>query len=117
MENFIMIFVILSLSSCKIDFKSLIDLSETYLVSINENGKYSKEYTMSLGNEKHSQFIVWFKENQSDWDPTPVSYVPNVVVQGKKFSLNFMNKVVILNYEKGQFIKDINLNDYEYLLQ
>ncbi|MBU2706797.1 hypothetical protein KCM76_12460 [Zooshikella marina] len=117
MKSALTIFLALLLISCKVGTEVFIDIAETYTVSINESGKHTKKYTINPGSEKHAKLVAWLKQNNSDWDPTPASYVPGLVVEGTGFSLNFMRTGVILNCKEGQFTKSVKLEDYEYLLQ
>ena len=117
MKKALIIFLALLLISCKVDTEAFINMSETYNVSINESGKYTKKYKINPGSEKHAKIVAWLKQNTSGWEPTPASYVPKLIVEGASFSLNFMGTGVILNCKEGQFSKPVKSEDYEYLLE
>ena len=117
MKNIVIILSALFLASCKIDTDTLINVTETYNVSITENGSPVNEYILKPGTEKHAMFVSWFRNNSTGWEPTPPTFVPRIIVKGSNFSLNILGSHVILNYKEGQFVKDIKPEEYAYLLQ
>jgi predicted ATP-grasp superfamily ATP-dependent carboligase len=44
-------------------------------------------------------------------------FLASVYVSGKDFSINFLKTSVIINFNAGQYIKDVNPKDYEFLLE
>jgi hypothetical protein len=45
----------------------------------------------------------WLSANPEGWKRTAVTYAPNVYVSGGGFSINFLGKDAILNYDGSQF--------------
>ena len=116
MINRVAIFLLAALLiSCKVDTGEILSSNETLKVTIYSGGAPIEEYFLTPSDDEYKKFKSWVKSNQSGWNFTLATYVPNLLVSGESFSCNFMSSSVVLNYEGGQFTKDINSEDYEFL--
>ena len=115
MKKLALILFALVLVSCKIDTDKIINTNESLKVSIYGTEINIDEYWLNPGDEKYDQFISWVKNNKEGWSSTPATYVPKLLVSGKSFSFNFMSSGVVVNYESGQFTKNIDPKEYEFL--
>lgn len=111
----ILLLSLLLLVSCKIDTEKITERHESLKVFIYEYGRPSYEYTLSQSDEKYHKLMLWIKNNQYGWSPTPATYVPRVLISSKTFSVNFIGESVVINYADGQFIKKVDQNEYEFI--
>jgi len=110
------------LAACKIDPKWLLESQETLTIETHEsNGKSKAKKEIRKDEETYSQLKRWMEENEKGWEPSPVTFVPDVEVRGKRFTLNFHPRRAILNFQSQdgkwhQYVKDITEADFQYLL-
>ncbi len=110
------------LAACKIDSKWLLESQEPLTIETHEtNGKSKGKKEIRKGEETYSQLKRWMEENEKGWERSPVTFVPDVQVRGKKFTLNFHPRRAILNFQSQdgqwqQYVKDITEADFQYLL-
>jgi hypothetical protein len=55
--------------------------------------------------------------NKNGWNTTYDIYAPSILVRGTNFSINFQYNWMILNCIKGQYIKSISPDEYQFLLK
>lgn len=110
------------LVACRIDSKWLLESQETLTIETHEsNGKSKGKKEIRKDEEAYSQLKRWMEENEKGWEPSPVTFVPDVEVRGKKFTLNFHPRRAILNFQSPdgqwhQYVKDIKEADFQNLL-
>ena len=71
--------------------------------------------TISPSSTQFKELSDWLAGNRGGWSSSPASYVPNVMLRGSNFSVNFVNSLVVVNYRGGQFTHDISPSDYAFL--
>ena len=86
--------------------------NETLKVHVYIQGSSSQNCEISPDSKMHKLFVDWLSKNHSGWHATPASYVPNVLISGSKFNVNFVSKFAIINYDEGQYSHDINPSDF-----
>lgn len=110
-------FVILSVAGCKSEVNLQPPKNETLKLLVYGGGKPLKERELSPSSKEYEHLMSWLAANREGWSPTVVTFVPGVYVSGKDFSINFLKTSAIINFREGQYIKDINPKDYEFLLK
>jgi hypothetical protein len=123
LTRYIAILILLTvLAACKIDSKQLLDSQETLTIETHElNGISKGNKEIRKGEETYSRLKKWLEENEKGWEPSLVTFVPSIVVRGKKFNLNFHSRRAILNFQSQdgqwhQYVKGITEADFQYLL-
>ena len=106
-----------ALFGCKQDIDFVFPDFEELNLEIYGTGAPVKEQKIVPGTEKHNKLKEWVVNNKSGWASSMATYVPNVLVSGSGFSLNFRSKKVILNYKGGQFTKTSSQTEYEFLIE
>jgi len=71
--------------------------------------------TISPSSRQFKDLSDWLAKNRSGWSSSPASYVPAVMVRGSNFSMNFVNSLVVVNYQRGQFTHEVSPSDYAFL--
>lgn len=110
------------LAACKIDPNWLLQSEEVLTIESHQpDGRNKEKKEIRKGDETYSRFKKWMEENEKGWEPSPVTFVPNVEVRGKKFVINFHPRRAILNFQspdgkRHQYVKDVAEADFQYLL-
>ena len=65
---------------------------------------------------QHKLIAGWFKNNQKGWSTSPASYVPGIVIQGPDFTINVLDRIIVVNDGKAQYVKKIEGKNYFYRL-
>lgn len=117
-----LLFLCSILAACKVDTNWLLQSEELLTIQTHEiHGRSRGKKEIRKGDETYSRFKRWMEENERGWKPSPVTYVPDVEVRGKKFVINFLPGGAILNFQSPdgnwhQYVKDIAEADFQYLL-
>ena len=85
-------------------------------MSFTANGVTPKDCTISQDSEQYRTLSTWLSEHQDGWQSSLVTYVPNVVVIGQGFNLNFLGSAAVLNYAGKQFTHQVSPSDYAFLV-
>jgi len=121
MKNLLIILLAITsmlLTSCttNMDIKSILNSGEHLDVYIYENGEIQNKYQLLPNNIKFKKMINLGLLNKNGWNTTYGAYAPFILVRGTNFSINFQYNRVILNCSKGQYIKSISPDEYQFLL-
>ena len=73
------------------------------------NDNNSSEIERLLTNDEKDELIRWLQSNDSDWTDSLVSYVPDIVLRGENFSLNFLPDLAVLNYKSESMEKYVQV--------
>lgn len=114
----IIVAVIISLallSGCKVDALSAFDAQGDLTLYVYGSGRPFEPQKIKVNSAIYKKLRDWVANNKTGWSHTPATYVPSVMVLGETFSLNFLDSSVILNYEGGQYIKQIDVSEYAFL--
>lgn len=117
MKRALLIATILILASCKINVGGIVENQEPINIIIYGTGSNTNEYILINTDKKYKLFKTWVTNNKDDWETTPASYVPSVIVKGSNYTFNFLNERVIVNVDGKQYSKAVNKSEYDYLLQ
>ncbi|MDH5694793.1 MAG: hypothetical protein OEZ47_16975 [Gammaproteobacteria bacterium] len=132
MKYLVLILVCFVLLSCKLETSEFYDENEVLTfsdinyknslhlnhVNVAEFVEYPLSRQITPADPKHKKLGEWFRKNVDGWSPTPATYVSSLAVRGKKYSINFHQNKVILNViGGGQYIKDIDAEDYSFLIE
>ena len=117
MNKLLIIFLALCLISCRQNIGHHLDELESFSVEVYDGSGSTRKFEISAGSENYESLRKWLSENEQGWTKSPASYVPGVVVSYDKTQLNFINNVVVLNNENGQYTKPADREDYGFLLQ
>jgi len=110
------------LAACKVDPGWLLQSEEILTIEIHRtDGRNKEKKEIRKGDETYSRFKAWIEKNEKGWEPSPVTFMPDVEVRGKKFVVNFHPRRAILNFQSPdgnwhQYVKDITEADFQYLL-
>jgi len=61
--------------------------------------------------------IKWAKENSSDWEKTSKVFPPDLLIEGKGFSLNVRKDVIAFTSKDGTYIRKTVINEYPWFKQ
>jgi len=106
---------IVLLAGCKVDATTALESQGELTLQIYGTGKPLVKKKIAPDSEMYKELHRWVSENTTGWSHTPASYVPSYLVQGKTLSLNFQGTRVILNFEDGQYVKDVDPSEYDFL--
>jgi len=67
------------------------------------------------GSSQFQKLVDLLTANRDEWEPTPVTFVPSVLVTGDGFSINFLKDFAVVNYADGQFKHPIPASEYAFL--
>ena len=112
----------LILTGCRIDATWLLETEETLMIETYQSNGKSPAIEIRKGDEKFSQLKRWLEQNEKGWNPSPATYMPGTEVRGKKFVLNFLHSVAVLNFKSpdgkyNQYVKGIKEAEYQFLLR
>ena len=107
-----LIIVALSASSEALE----LELPKTPLeLDINSGGRRVESCTIAPDSSRFNRLALLIAAHRDEWEPTPATYVPNVVVTGPDFSINFLREFVVISYAAGQFERPIAASEYDFL--
>jgi hypothetical protein len=92
-------------------------LPPPYKVIIYDNGNPVAERELPAGSEGADQIAHWLESNRLGWTSTPATYVPQRLVRGDSFSLNFGEKHCVLNYGGRQLYKSGDMSELSQVFQ
>lgn len=112
----------LFLAGCRVDANWLLESEETLRIETYQPKGKSPVIEIRKGHEKYSQLKQWLEQNEKGWSQSPATYMPGTEVRGKKFALNFLHNVAILNFKSPdgkyhQYTKGIKEVEYQFLLR
>lgn len=110
-------FLLLLLVGCKQEADIVFPDFEVLDLYVYKNGVPVAEEKLAPGTPKHNKLKEWVNSNRTGWEMSMATYVPNVLVSGSDFSINFRSSDVVLNYKKGQYTKPIAQSNYQYLVE
>ena len=84
-------------------------------LTVTNNDTSRSECVIAPDSEIHRKLSNWLLQNTDGWKSTPASYMPGLIVKGADFSLNYLDELVILNYEGGQYSHKVQSNEYQFL--
>ncbi|MES1196554.1 MAG: hypothetical protein ABUL58_06385 [Steroidobacter sp.] len=61
--------------------------------------------------------IKWAKDNGSNWEPSNKVFLPDLIIEGKGFSLNVRKDFIVFNYKDGTYIRKTIINEYPWFKQ
>ena len=85
-------------------------------LSLAVNGAAVKRCTIRQDSRQHKALSTWLGEHKNGWQGSVATYVPNVVVAGKDFNLNFLPSIAVLNYDDHQFTHQVSPSDFAFLV-
>jgi hypothetical protein len=104
------------LSGCKVDATSaLVESQGDLTLYVYKEGKPVVETQIPPESAMYKELNRWVSENTIGWSYSLATYVPLYLVQGKSLSLNFQGTRVILNTKDGQFVKNIDPSEYDFI--
>ena len=122
--SYILLLILLTiLTACRIDAKWLLESEESLLVQTYQPGRgKAPAIEITKNEEKFAQTRRWLEQNGKGWNPSPATYIPGTEVRGKRFVLNFLHNLAVLNFQDPdgkyhQYVKGIKETDYQYLPQ
>lgn len=65
----------------------------------------SQGYHVTAGSDQAELIAKWLDANKWGWTPSVVTYVPQRVIRGESFDLNFCEDRCVLTTRDGQFTK------------
>ena len=106
---------LLSLCGCaqRIDFS--IPDKDAVQLEVYEHGRPVIKCALQEGSGARTSLSDWFASNQSDWQWTPVNYVPRRLVRGSTFSLNVMESTAVFVHNGWSYTKPIVSSDLAFL--
>jgi len=112
--KFIIVLVSLLILSCSNNLTLNISNDQSI-----EYKKYTitKETNSRLINPDTSEFKIikeFIEKNQNEWVKTPITFVPNIVINTKEFSLNIIKNNVVLSIKTEQYIKKLSEEEYKF---
>ena len=86
-------------------------------VTIHQSGMPTKSYVLKPSDNRFKSLVELITRHKEGWKQTPVTYVPGVYVSTPDGSINFLANSVIVNFEKGQYVKSISPSEYRFLIE
>ncbi len=110
-----------ALLGCRVDATALLSSEDKLFLNIH-NATKSVIKEITTDSQTYVELRNWLVKNEAGWSTSPASYVPSVEVRGKRFTINFLNKIAVLNFqdENGkyhQYVKDITPEEYQFLIR
>ena len=116
--------VLLLLVSCTqgIELNNHFDKSAPITVLVSDTvNKKTAPYEVDPNASAHARFINWIEENQDGSRKSPASYIGDIMVKQKDFTLlRLRNKGVMISFSDGagkplQYTKDCDKEELEFL--
>jgi len=109
-----------TLVACRIDATALLSSEDNLALYIHSGGTSVTKREIVKNSETYNELRDWLTKNEKGWSSSPATYVPSIEVRGKKFTLNFLQGSVILNFQDAngryhQYVKDVKLEEYQFL--
>ena len=111
----ISVLAVLALVGCAKPLTLVLPKDEPLKLEIYSHGSPIQSCTIAPGTSQFTQLEVLLDANRDNWEPTPVTFVPSVLVTGSDFSINFMQDFAVANYASGQFTHSIAKSTYAFL--
>ena len=67
------------------------------------------------GDDRYKRLDAWLKAHTDGWSVAIADYVPNILVHGSRFRLNFMSGAAILGRDYEQYSHRVYPSEYAYL--
>ena len=114
----ILLLLLALVTACSHTVRLTLPEDESFTVRVSEKKDIltaEHEYQLIPADPARQQLSQWFNANREGWSSTPASYLGDIVVRGRDFTLQFAGSQVIVNYRDGQYIKAISPSEYQFL--
>jgi hypothetical protein len=110
-----LILVALGLLGCAKPLGLVLLKDKPLKLQIYSHGSPTQACVIAPGSPQFIQLEALLAANRSDWEPTPVTFVPSVQVTGAGFSINFLQDSAVVNYADGQIKHSVPKSAYAFL--
>jgi len=111
----ILIVAALALIGCAKPLGLVLPKDKPLTLEIYSRGASFQSCTIAPGSPQFKQLEELLAGSPDDWAPTPVTFVPSVLVTGPNFSINFLQDFAVVNYADGQFKHHMPKSAYAFL--
>lgn len=111
----ILIIVASALAGCAKPLGLVIPQDKPLTLEIHSQGAPVQKCTIAPASPQFKQLGSLLAATSDDWAPTPVTFVPSVLVTGDGFSINFLKDFAVVNYADGQFKHQVPISAYAFL--
>lgn len=106
---------VMAMSGCSESIELELPENTSLELDIHSNGRRGESCTIAPDSFQFNRLALLIAAHREGWVPTPATYVPNVLVTGPDFSINFLRESVVISYAAGQFERPIAASDYDFL--
>lgn len=117
MRKFLAFSLLLLLAGCTSSIDNFLVEAGSVKVTIHQSGISTKSYVLKSSDNRFKSLVELITRHKEGWKQTPVTYVPGVYVSTPDGSINFLANSVIVNFEKGQYVKSISPSEYRFLIE
>ena len=110
-----LILVALGLLGCARPLGLVLPKDKPLKLQIYSHGSPTQACVIAPGSPQFIQLEALLAANRSNWEPTPVTFVPSVLVTGAGFSINFLQDSDVVSYADGQFKHSVPRSAYAFL--
>lgn len=112
---FLITALFVGVSACTKDLPPLVNSQSNLTAVIYVDGRPIAEGVIAKASPAYEAVTSWVKANPSNWTTSFVTYVPDILVLGDNFQINFRQDSVIFGYQNSQVKKHISQSDYANL--
>jgi hypothetical protein len=78
-------------------------------------GKASQRCVVAPASDKFHKLADFMKQNAEGWHKRSGDYVPSLVVIGSDINMYFMNDLLVMNYNGGEYSRAVAPESYAFL--
>jgi hypothetical protein len=89
--------------------------SQALTVVVYSQGKASQRCVIAPASTKFSELADFLKANAAGWHKRSGDYTPSLVVIGSDINMYFMDDLLVMNYNGGEYSRDVTRDSYAFL--
>ena len=106
---------LLVLYGCNRDLTYLLQKDDVWTLSVFEGGRETSRKEIGRDSPLRAVILDWAKRNASGWTVAPQTFVPDVLVSGQSFQLNFRPDFAVIGSNGWQCSKGLPADEYARL--
>jgi len=89
--------------------------SQALTVVVYSHGKASQRCVIAPASDKFHNLSDFLKANAAGWHKRSGDYTPSLVVIGPDINLYFMDDLLVMNYNGGEYSRNVTPDSYAFL--
>ncbi len=109
-----MISVLLLASGCSRSISVQLP-AQALTVVMYSQGKASQRCVIAPNSDKFHKLADFIRQNADGWHKRSADYMPSLVVIGSDINMYFMDELLVMNYNGGEYSRDVASGSYAFL--